>query len=420
MTTFDRIEPRLPELMTSLAAASLPDYVDDMLQAAAQTQQRPAWRSLERWLPMGVTALPVPAPRVPWRYLAIAVALLLIALASLAYIGSRRTALPPPIGLARNGVIVYGTADGDIGSLDPATGATAVVVGGPAVERYPVFSNDGTRLVFARTSGATEADYAAGADGSNVRDLLPSGSTINWWDESTSGDRTIVTRNVNGAVSMSVVDMATGKETPVALDPALGLTIGLFRAGHGQFIYEHVPGGGAPGTRVYVGADTGSGPLREIAISSDAVNEAWPSPDGTKLVYTTWGTGLDAQGRLHVVDLDTGTDTPIMFDGSAGSTELAPQWSPDSRRLAFLRFDDVGFRVTIASLDGAGPVTQVGPTEPANSGGATIIWSPDGTQLLMGYDPDQSVWLASSTGGLAHKVDGLSTERGFAWQRLAP
>lgn len=419
MTAFDRIEPRLPELMTSLAAASLPDYVDDMLQAAAQTQQRPAWRSLERWLPMGVTALPVPAPRVPWRSLAIAAAILLVALASLAYIGSRRPALPPPFGLARNGVIVYGTTGGDIGSLDPATGATAVVVGGPEVEQYPLFSNDGTRLVFARTAGSTETDFAAKADGSEVRSLLPSGSTITWWDESTSGDRTIVTRNVNGAVTMSMVDMATGKDTPLAVDPSLALTVGMFRAGHDQIVYEHVPADGASGTRVFIGPSTGQGALQEIPISPDAVNEAWPSPDGSKLVYTTWGTGPGTQGRIHVIDIDSGVDTPVMFDGSAGSTELMPQWSPDSRRLAFLRFGDSGYRVTIGSLDGAGSVTQVGPTEPENSGGATIIWSPDGTQLLVGYEPDDTVWLAPSTGGDASKLDGMSQTRGFAWQRLA-
>ncbi len=60
MTTFDRIEPRLPELIDELAAASVPDYFDDLLRATAGAKQRPAWSSLERWLPMGVIARPRP------------------------------------------------------------------------------------------------------------------------------------------------------------------------------------------------------------------------------------------------------------------------------------------------------------------------------------------------------------------------
>jgi Mrp family chromosome partitioning ATPase len=56
MTSFDRIEQRMPELMADLASAGVPDYFDSMLQQAAATRQRPAWASLERWLPMGAVA----------------------------------------------------------------------------------------------------------------------------------------------------------------------------------------------------------------------------------------------------------------------------------------------------------------------------------------------------------------------------
>ena len=37
MTAFDRIEPRLPELMAELAPASVPDYFDDMLRQTGRT-----------------------------------------------------------------------------------------------------------------------------------------------------------------------------------------------------------------------------------------------------------------------------------------------------------------------------------------------------------------------------------------------
>ena len=70
MTAFDRIERRLPELIDELAAATIPDYFDDMLRQTARARQRPAWSGLERWLPMGVIARPLPVRPVPWRAIA--------------------------------------------------------------------------------------------------------------------------------------------------------------------------------------------------------------------------------------------------------------------------------------------------------------------------------------------------------------
>ena len=62
MTAFDRVERHLPELIDELAAAGVPDYFDDMLRTTTQARQRPAWSTLERWLPMGVIARPAPDP----------------------------------------------------------------------------------------------------------------------------------------------------------------------------------------------------------------------------------------------------------------------------------------------------------------------------------------------------------------------
>jgi hypothetical protein len=420
MTTFERFEREIPGLMTELAPARVPDYFDDMLQQAARTRQRPAWSALERWLPMGVIARSASSGRVPWRYLALAGAVLLIVAASLIYVGSRPTPLPPMFGLARNGVIVYGTADGDIASYDPVTNVTTTLIGGAAVEQFPLFSNDGTQLVFGRTSddGSMETDFLAAADGSGIRDFLPSGPVISWYDQTAKGDRALLRRQVDGSSVLSIVDIATGRETPLELDPELGITLVMFRPGHDEIIYEHVLGGGQGGTKAYLGPDDGSGGLRPIAMPPDAMTEAWPSPDGSKLVYVTWGGGEGQQGRIHTVDLDTGTETALMFDGSAGTNELEPQYSPDGSRLVLTRFGDDGGRVTVVPAGGVGSVVQVGPTFPNQ--GADIRWSPDGTQLLVGYRTDGAVWLLPVDGTPGRQLEGLSWDRGVTWQRLAP
>ena len=52
MTTFDRIQPRLPELIDELAAAGVPDYFDDLLQTTALARY-PITSSVELYGPDG-------------------------------------------------------------------------------------------------------------------------------------------------------------------------------------------------------------------------------------------------------------------------------------------------------------------------------------------------------------------------------
>src|SRR6188508_2102584 len=58
MTTFERFERSIPELMTELAPARVPDYFDDMLRETASHGQRPAWSFPERCLPMETSVGP--------------------------------------------------------------------------------------------------------------------------------------------------------------------------------------------------------------------------------------------------------------------------------------------------------------------------------------------------------------------------
>jgi hypothetical protein len=176
MTAFDRIERRMPELMDELASAGIPDYFDDMLRQTTQARQRPAWGALERWLPMGVIARPLPLRPMPWRPIAILALIGLLAAATLfVYVGSRPR-IPAPFGPAANGALIIGNADGDIVSVDPATGKATALISGPTGDGGPYFSNDGRRFVFDRgefrpATSAVSALFIANADGSGVREL---------------------------------------------------------------------------------------------------------------------------------------------------------------------------------------------------------------------------------------------------------
>ena len=148
---------------------------------------------------MGVIARPLPVRPLPWRPIAIVALLGLLAVATLIFAGSRQR-VPPPFGLARNGVLVIGTAVGDIVTVDPATGTTTPLITGPAVDSGPFFSNDGQRILFdRRTAGvASSTVFIANADGSGVRPAFPAGPDITWFEWSPTSDRALLTEMVNG------------------------------------------------------------------------------------------------------------------------------------------------------------------------------------------------------------------------------
>ena len=71
MTQFDRFERELPAgAATTSPVPRTPDYLTDILGRTARTRQRPAWASLERWLPMDLATPRAATARIPWRPIA--------------------------------------------------------------------------------------------------------------------------------------------------------------------------------------------------------------------------------------------------------------------------------------------------------------------------------------------------------------
>ena len=424
MTAFDRIERRLPELFDELASAGTPDYFDDMLLAATQSRQRPSWSALERWLPMGVIALPASTRQVPWRAIGILVILgLLIAVGSFVLVGSNPR-LPAPYGLARNGALVIGTGDGDIAVIDPLTGVTTPIVGGTTVDRYPWFTPDGQRIAFSRPVAGTDTEvtYVANRDGSNARELVPAGPVIEWFDWSATGDRAVIIRPVDGVATVQVVDVATGAITTLDPGPGVAINRATWRPGHDELILEAIPGNGAQGARYFLMAPDGLSEPRPIPVPATAMSEMSVSPDGSSLAYATWAAGTGLQGRIHVIDIASGVDRPVMFEGSTGTNELSPLFSPDGHHLLVQRFGvgDLGYQLTIVPVAGGGPAIGIGPAFPGGVGAPTIVWSPDAKQVLVSYPEDESMWLLEVAGGEGQRLGWSASDGGFTWQRQAP
>jgi hypothetical protein len=415
MTTFDRIERRMPELMDELASAGIPDYFDDMLRQTTQARQRPAWSSLERWLPMGVIARPLPIRPMPWRLLAMVALLGLLAVATLIYAGSRQRT-PPPFGLARNGALVIGTADGDIVTVDPATGTTTPLITGPTLDTSPFFSNDGQRILFDRATASTpdlKTIFIANADGSAVRPAFPTGPDITWFEWAPSVDRAVLTEMVNGKGTVATVDLVTGSRTALPID--LDVQAAMWRPNHDQIVVT-----AKAGDKVGFWVVNSDGTqLRQIMVSKYAINQPTLSPDGTRLAYATWEPVVE--GRIRVVDIDAGGDHSITTDDTDHIVWQSPAFSPDGTQILVHRIIQGTYRVQVAVLraDGPGTATVMGPevdNTPANP-----FFSPDGTQILAEYPALKTFWIFDAHGQNGHEAPFKAISGGgWTWQRLAP
>jgi dipeptidyl aminopeptidase/acylaminoacyl peptidase len=187
-------------------------------------------------------------------------------------------------------------------------------------------------------------------------------------------------------------------------------------------------------------------------VSGDIGDYAW-SPDGKRLVFTMRqseatekspkpividalhfkqdGEGYLGQGserHLYLLDVESKHTEPLTSD--PGFNEDLPAWSPDGRRIAFIRTREQGTdqdgREDIDVIEpGAGAVPRkfARPYAPNNQ---KLAWSPDGTQIayLQGLEPkfnayiQDHLFMAPIAGGaprpLTEKLDRAVMSFAFA------
>jgi hypothetical protein len=365
----------------------IPDHLDVILERAGRERQRPAWSSLERWLPMDATVpiRPVGMPRVGRLVLVAAAILGLVTLALLA-VGSRQAPLPEPFGLARNGAVIA-TRDGDIYSVDPMSGAERLLIGGPEFDLGAEASRDGTKLVFLRTVAAPLSEVAvytlmvADIDGSDARAISEPMEHLGWVDWSADGGRVaLIQRDL-----LYVVDVASGRwsrlETGSLAHMAQWLppdaTDIVFRRGTNE-----------PGIWA-IGADGTN--LRELskmpALDSNDYQDVAVSPDGLRVGFTRWS----PEDIPTVHDLDIATGAEHAYPSAIGVGQRGLVYSPDGVHVAYAqqRYDGT-VQVAVTNSGGTGGERPLGPAVPALPSGRrvdiTLAFTPDGSAVIARYD----------------------------------
>lgn len=367
----------------------------------------------------------VPTARLPWRQLGVlALIALMLATALAVYVGSPRR-LPAPFGPAANGGIPYMT-DGDLYVGDVGTGESRLLLAGPEYDFDPVYSRDGTRILFARRVDPAKAQpyhlMVMNGDGTDLRQITREPAVApNWWDWSPDGTYVVLVDKPAGIGVFELLD-PDGQAPPARLADGISVDVPVFRPPDSREILFRGQVGSAAG--IYV-MDADGGDPRPLVAPAPSRNlgvtlmEPRYSPDGSQIAYHQWDDDAEIM-RLYVMDADgsnrreLGTERGIWFTGW-------PVWSNDGTRIAVQRASGTagsGVSLPYAIIDVASE--QIVETGPAPSC-CRIEWAPDDSALLF----------LQETGGVRRQIlldpaGGPATELPWTtdsypnWQRKAP
>jgi dipeptidyl aminopeptidase/acylaminoacyl peptidase len=413
----DRFERHLPTALTDLAAPRTPDYLTDILGRTAATRQRPAWASIERWLPVELVSVRVPVTRLPWRQLGLLALLAILIVAMLAaYVGSRPR-LPEPFGVAANGLVVF-TKGGDVFVRDRLDGASRPLVATTEVEIADSLSPRGTKVAIVRPIGTDSLSLAVvpitGGDPISIGGPYRNVSGISWSpDETTIG----VSHEIGGLSSITLIRTDGGGER--TLDLGVPAEAPQWRPPDGrQFAFR----GQVDGNWDLFIADADGSHVRRLEVSRELLEPpyevlapAW-SPTGDRIAFhrlvLTPGNGNGNGFRIDVADVDatgalTGERT-FEFDPSSDD-EHTVQWLPSGDGIVFMRHDAGTDYVAVAAVEPDATARDVDVTTSTTSFGMLrYTIAPDGRTVMVHKLDDNTDWTVdlATARGVPTDIDG--------------
>jgi len=427
MNSSDGFDRHVSEWLHADAEHRVPEHLDAVLHRTRTERQRPAWSSLERWLPMDLTAQPRFLPR-PTLGKALLVGVILFALIGIAIVavGSRVPRVPPPFGLAANGQIVY-KAGRDIVVADPDGTHAHTVISGPDDDFAVAYTRDGTQLTFLRAVSPHEATLMIAApDGSGVRPILKEPLTdLTWTDWSPDSRSLAVVHAVNGVPVLSVVDVEHGTMRTLDLN---GLAVDYWVAWlpgttSELFFGTRTGSGDSQQAGIYSIQADGSGltPVAPVVTGPVEYKQVDLAPDGRTLTYWRWESATKP-ARIHEFDIATKVDRELRFDPSAyGEGSLLH--SPDGSRALLGRNERSGAtrgQFMIAPADASHPGILIGRRFDADADqGPASGFSPDGKTVFIALAGEAPQFFDAATGAPRPGLSATSVEC-CSWQRRAP
>lgn len=391
MTPIDTFERRLPAALSDLAAPSTPDYLTDILGRTAATSQRPAWASLERWLPVQLARTRASAPRIPWRQLGVLTLLALILAATLAVYAGSQQRLPQPFGPAANGQVVY-SKGGDIFVRDSIDGASRPLIATAANESADSLSPLGTHVLIVTFEGellSLDTATISGTDRIHLGGPFLNVNGISWSPDESS---IAVAHEADGYPVITILDAdGSGSRT---LDLGMPANSPEFRPPDGRQLSFRGEVAGNWGLFL-VNAD-GTGIL-QVPVTRDLMEAPYEvlaptwAPDGDRIAFhrlvPTPGNGNGNGFRIHVATIDRAggvlDQQTFTFDQSSDE-EMDVRWLPDGKRIAFTRYDvDTNYVAIAEPVAGARAQDLAARSTNREIGSYRITMAPDGTFMMV-------------------------------------
>jgi TolB protein len=389
MNQRDALDRMLSAWAEDAWAPPAPAYLGKVLDRTRRTRQRPAWASLERWLPMSIALRPPLSA--PLRLLAIVLALLLLLLAAVAVpmlVGS--PSLPATVLIGpHNGLIAFESSDGDIYVAEADGTRVRPFVTGPATQFGPVWSPDGSRLAyFEEAEGSTPAVPLATV---RVVDVDGTGERV------LGGGRKVTSPLVGSSPYVfTIYGLAWSPDSR---------TVGYTHLEPGQFALT---------PQIEMVDLDGSDPV-VLPVDVEAWDPSW-SPDGEWLAFKARrAPDASSQGvwiaRTNGTGLRRVTVTPHADYDGRGFAFSAPRWSPDGRMLLYYCCEGGNHDIWLAAVDGSNERRLT--TDAADEFWPS--WSPDGSRIAYGLDPLDAgsdgdccirIWLATADGAERVRLNG--------------
>ena len=245
--------------------------------------------------------------------------------------------------------------------------------------------------------------WVAGA-GTQARLVLPGGGDAPWSWAPSGAQLAYADDDV-----LILLDPTTWEHTPIAT--AAGRIRMLAWGPDGRsIVYSVEPpftGASDPSSFGVIVLRSGGEPV-QVSDAAEVRSMAW-SPDGSSLLLDR------VRGDRSLIELITanGSAGRVLVEGPMREGPGAPVWSPDGRRIAFIRTPSVGERTSteiwVIGADGQDEA-RLGATSGSWGGGP--VWSPD-SQRVAWSSVSPGYWVAvdADDGGFPQQIDQLEAER---------